>query len=223
MYDLVPLSTIFLSVFLTSLALSYFLIFGIRKLKPKRVPTLNANLRVRSAGKVYRCRFLGADRAGWHFSVPLQRDSYVAIGIGELLSVEALCPGGVLLFRSKVINRSEDPHELIVAEPHHVGRLDRRMSPRTLAFEGTEIMIDGHRGTLIDLSSRGAKLESSTLHEQGDRVHILLPWTNEPVGAWILECQPKTGAVRAGSVCRVLFEDTILYPLDKRKAASTMR
>ena len=213
MHDLAALSGIFFLVFAASFGLSYAISKLVIYLRPLPMPPDNATLRIRGeGGLIYRARFLGPNAKGWSFSVPMQRDSYVPLRVGEALTIEATAPGGLLLFRSKVIDRQTEPQQLVIDKPARVMKVERRKSPRTARVEGLTVRVDDVRGTLVDLSSRGACFESPRLHEKGERIRLQFPFSNEPVFGWLLDVQPKGRGAIDGSLCRVVFEEAIDLP-----------
>jgi hypothetical protein len=105
---------------------------------------------------MHRCYFLKATPDGWIFSAPLSRHCYVPIRLGELLTIEARAPGGVLLYRAVLKERRTNPHVLVVERPVFASRQERRDEPR-LRDQG-HATLDGGEAILRDISTHGARL-----------------------------------------------------------------
>ncbi len=118
-----------LLAFLLALMFGAGVSIAVRRLRrpPMPVPPEGARLRIRSDLTVYRSRFLGADRTGWRFAAPLQRDVYVPLRVGESLVIEAESDHERLLFRSTLISRDAETGMMVAQVPQHVFRAAPRV------------------------------------------------------------------------------------------------
>ena len=205
MHDLVRLSAGLLILFFSSLILSYGLTRLIRRSNLRLEP--GTTVQFRTATGLYRSRFLGAGRDGWQFSAPLQRDSFVPLRVGEPMTVQATGAGGVLSFRSRVIDRQMTTHDFMLAPPERVVRTERRATKR-VPCQGATGEIEGRPAFFTDLSRTGARLECQTAAERGERVSIRTPG-GEVAPAWVLEALP-VGERGSGLVAlRLVFEEPL--------------
>jgi|SRR5579862_4158664 len=161
-------------------------------------PSPGAILRIRGAAGVYRSQVLSLSDSEWTISAPLQRDAFLALGMGESVVAEAAFPCGVLVFRSKVISIDARGHSVVLQPPNRIHRLDRRQCKRWPEMAGQGIEIEGQSGQILDLSEGGARIATAYRPNKGERVRLDMPW-GEVVYAWVLS--------REGSEARVRFEE----------------
>jgi hypothetical protein len=172
--------------------ISYRLSSRSRSLAPGAV------LKIRAASGVYRSRLIAATGGGWHISAPLQRDSYVPLRVGEELVIESPCADGILLFRTEVVSRDSETHQLSILPAHNMYRIDRRELRRWPHLTGETVKVEGEEGRVLDISEGGARIELPALLHRGERVRIEMPWS-DCLFAWVLSCD--------GAVTRLRFED----------------
>jgi hypothetical protein len=208
MQELAKLSGSFALIFVISVGIAYFLHTVVRSLRRIPRPIPNAQLRIRSGASVYRARFLGETPEGWSFSVPLQRDSYVPIQVGEPLIIEAPSPAGLLRFRTTLRARSQNPPAMFAEPPREVHVEDRRSEVRRFDLSDGDAFLDGHCAFLVDVSSAGARLTLDSEVLQGERVRVELPWADEPAFAWTLDVERQIGKFEV----RLRFEDFLELP-----------
>jgi len=113
---------------------------------------------------------------------------------------EATCPGGALIFRAKVLDRSCEDHTICLERPSEVRKIDRREHRRWPEFAGMRLEIEGCDGRILDLAAGGIRVRSACRTGKGDRVKIELPW-GETVFGWVLS--------REGEEVRVRFEELV--------------
>lgn len=206
MPEIVQLSLLFLAAFAVAAGLTAIVSAVGRHRTAGLVPPENAGLRIRASSGMYRSRFLGAGPSGWTFAAPIQRDAYVPIRVGEQLTIEASSANGMLLFQTEVIERDADTHQVTVAPPHRVSRIERRQARRFPEYKGVSALLDGRAATLCDLSEYGARLETDAEVRAGERVELRLDGAREPIVGWVLEATPQG---RGRLIARIRFEDPV--------------
>ncbi len=197
--------------FVGSLMISYGLtrLFGGRAIQP---PIVGGTVRLKTTSGVYRTRLLAVDAAGWHLTAPLSRDAYVPLRPGEEVVLEAPVMGGAILARTSVASRDADTHEVIVAMPKRAHSIERRETRRVSESEGLPAKVESKAAVLLDVSPFGARVECEAEVGSGERVRLDLPWSEEPVFAWVLEVLPVLGTHGRWTACRVRFEDRAQMP-----------
>lgn len=203
--EVLQLAASFLLVFIVSSVLAYAL--GRINLlhRSQFIPPDNALLRVMTPNGVHRARFVGIRNGGWAFTAPLMRDAYVPISEGAPLVIEASSPGGALLLRTKIAERTED--RLLITEPaRRVLRRERRLSSRVCRTD--LIRVEGEPGQFIDVSEGGAKLITVAKVRRGDCIRVELPWAQTVGHGYVLEIEPE----RHRSLIRLRWDAMIVVP-----------
>jgi hypothetical protein len=179
---------------LALLLLSFGVAFALTALRRRTQlpdpPPPNARMRIRTPHGVYRSRFLGADERGWAFAAPLCRDRYVPIRPDEPLVIEVTCDGGVQIFRTVLLERCGDTHTMLVRPPDEVHRRDRRDETRAICDPAIPVQVERSGADLLDVSPLGARIACSDRFRPGERVHIRLPWIEEPICGYVLAVEP---------------------------------
>lgn len=181
------------------------------RVQRKAVPQLpkiepNTSCRIVGPGGVYRCYFVGEGKDGLTFSAPLQRDHYVPIRAGEILTIQIAAGDGVLTFRSTVSGRSRDTHEFTVFQPTRFRHHDRRTEGRDIAVRGRQVEVNGNLGELVNISPSGARVVTTDRIASGERIAVRLQHELEPMLGWALESTASSlGKSQARSV-RVRFD-----------------
>ena len=205
MRDLANLLVSSLVVFGASVALALGAGLLWKRWRRPFVPEPNAKMRVRTGSAVYRCRFVGETSGGWAFSAPLQRDAYVPMEVGQTVSCEVTTTAGVMIFETRVRGRRADPvtgAAILLSPPRQVRALDRREDERRPVEGRSEVTVDGNVGTLVDLSSSGAKIRIRRAPAKGASVRVLLP-SGERREAFVIDSETAAGS----AIVRVRFED----------------
>jgi hypothetical protein len=204
----------FTGAFLGSVAVSYAMVKAMERRRQPGVPE-GAVLRIRSTTGIHRSRLISKENGKWRISAPLSRDSYVPFRPEESLLIEVSDAMGAMVFRTRVLQRDDASHELVLLEPSYVHRIERRSEPRLTSVRELPARIDGNPSTMIDLSSLGAKLISTSRCLKGDRIRLdLLPYPSAIFG-YVLEALPEEGK----TVVRVRFEEAIDLRLATTRAS----
>jgi hypothetical protein len=162
---------------------------------------------------MYRSKMLLVGKSVWTISAPLQRDSYVPFRVGEEVVIEAAGKRGALIFRSEVVARDAETHELMITRPSEVHEVERREHRRWPHLAGAKILVDGVGGRILDLAQGGARVEVASRLCRGDRLRLETPW-GQTLSAWVLDCEP-------GQV-RVRFEELVDPRAGKRETAPAL-
>jgi hypothetical protein len=162
---------------------------------------------------MYRTRFSGEFGRHLRFESPIARQLFVPIRIGESVTIEASTKKGVVLFRSKVIDRVETTHELIVEKPSVISQFDRR-DCRRFVCDDLEVAakVDGVSVQLMDVSEKGAKVRMIGEFEKGERISVRLPWLEGEVGAWVIDSEKVGRGEDTGLIVRMVFEEPVKLP-----------
>lgn len=204
---------ILLGVFLTSFFIAYGLTVGQVALRCRKVrliaPVENALIRIRCREGVLRSYMIDPGRKGWVISCPIKGNSHVPMRHGELLVAESPVPGGVLMFSTQVIARDRVNHQLTIAVPTDLRRVERRVESRDLRFSGQPALLNGEKAVLIDLSPSGARVVAATNVCAGDHVMVELPSRLGVARGWVLSVVPDSLGSRQASQVRILFTDSI--------------
>jgi hypothetical protein len=190
-------------------ALSYLLF----RLPLRRVPfglSPGALVRIRTSSGVHRTRFNGLMTNGLSFADPLQRDSYVPLKMGEVVTVEAPLRDGVLMFRSMVASRDVETHEIVLEAPVSIYRQDRRDANRKV-LNGRTISVEGRPASLIDLSENGVRFARNGPLEKGERIRF--EFEDGIFFGWVLECLPNFDPGDGTHVIRARFEEPLKISL----------
>ena len=191
-----------LATFAASAAMGFWLVKRMRK-EQIPVPRTNAILRVSSLGSIYRSQFIGELPEGWAFTLPIQRDNYSPIEIGEAITIETIVDKGVAVYRTTLKRRSTTPAMFVVAKPTFWHVEDRRDSIRIGELGHMNAKLDGDTVGLLDMSACGALVRSQARHESGKRVRLEVAGFAEAIQAWVLD------EVRKGDryILRLRFEE----------------
>ncbi len=203
-----------LSVFVASVVLGMFwyrIRFGIQASKQMLMP--ETAVVIKTSSGIYRSRFAGDEDRGLRFESLLSRQFFVPIRVGEFVTIETATKRGIVLFRSKVVDRDEATHEIIVERPIAISNIDRRDSKRFACNNSAVVVkLDGAATQLIDVSSKGAKLRAKCEFAKGERVSVELPWQLTEVGAWVIESANLGRGDDACSILRIMFEEPAQLP-----------
>jgi Flagellar protein YcgR len=167
------------------------------------------SVRLIGPGGAYRCHFMGERNENLVFSSPIQADRYVPIRCGEKVYVQAPGDGCMLSFRTTVIQRDSEAHELILASPQYVRRSERRTEHRITSLVGEDALIDGELATIVDLSAAGACLLSRRRPCPGDRLRVVLPSSDLDADAWALDATPAVMGSQQAFKIRVQFTEPL--------------
>jgi len=185
--------------------LSYLLFrLPIRKLPFGLAP--GAMVRIKAEGGVYRTRFLRRRQEGLVFAAPLQRDHYVPLHPEEEVKVEAPMRDGVLIFRSKIVERHVDSHEICLAFPQEIHRKERRECARK-SLSGKQISVEERPAWLLDISEFGAKFARNGPLQKGERIRVDL--ADRSLYGWVLECTLNVVEGEGSHVVRARFEEPV--------------
>lgn len=210
MTEVLSMIGLFAVVFGTSLALTY-LFTHLRANKRENVSLPEgAKVRMVGAGGSYRCYFARSEPKGLVFSAPLQRDRYVPLRVGDSLIVQAPFEGGLLTFSGEIIERSAEAHEIMVAHPKIVRRMDRRSEARDTTCRGSEALLNGMAAKMVDLSAGGARVLAGGTVKPGEIVTLELPLGLGAVPGWALESLPAAWMDRQGSEIRIQFQQPLV-------------
>jgi hypothetical protein len=201
---------LFAMVFTASLAVSY-LVSSWKGRKVEEVKILeNTKVRMVGAGGAYRCFYLRAERRGLIFSNPLQKDRYVPLRVGDAMIVQVPGEEGLMTFCSEILVRSIDTHELTLAHPKLVRRMDRRSEERDTTCRGSLTEVNGIAGEMVDLSAGGMKAVLAGHVTPGEPVTVKLPAGMGIVDGWALEAVPAAWEGRLAREVRVQFQRPFL-------------
>jgi hypothetical protein len=208
MTDILQLLGIFTLSFSLSCAVAYFLVkrrehSHALKLEP------GTTLRIRTGGAMYRSTLVQAGDKLWALSAPLQRDSHVPIRPTERLLVQAADDDGAYFFRTEVISRDVEAHQLIVRAPKAVKRLERRVTGGRRREVCLPASLDGQEARVIDLSSAGARIATRANVGRGQRVRLDMAGHPEPIYGWVLDQIAGSDLGYESSEVRVRFEEFV--------------
>lgn len=214
MNEILQLVGLLALAFAASVGVSYVWVTLRRRSRVVLAPPVNATVRFKTGGAMYRSRFLGVSEDGWLLSPPLQRDHYVPIREGDEIRGELVTPSGVQLFRTTVLRREMSPPRLVFQVPDTMELRERRDTPRRRDLQGMKAGLDGETALLINLSTYGAKVATATCPERGERMALQLPWLATPVFAYVLESAPPADSECGGCEVRLRFEEALGRGLD---------
>ena len=169
--------------------------------KPRFVLEPNSTIRLKTSSGAYRSRVAGSSKKGLMIYAPLQRDAYVPLREGEVITCEVPVRDGVWTFSTPILERDLDLHLFTLRAPVSPRKSDRREDKRI----STELSmaIEGEVGVLKNISPCGARIETSAQLVRGDRVRLDLPFLDEPLFAYVLSIED------AINQARVRFEETL--------------
>lgn len=150
-----------------------FLVTKLILRQPPYSPQTGRKALVRTPRGTFRCMVLAVMEDAWTFSTPIARDKGCLPVVGDLVTVEITEPRGRTFFRSKVIGIDPEPYRILMAIPEKVYSKDRRSEPRSEG-NGELVGIEGQMARLIDISSKGAKLESPLMLKRGLETAVAL-------------------------------------------------
>jgi hypothetical protein len=167
------------------------------------------SVRLIGPGGAYRSHFLGFRDENLVFSSPIQEDRYVPIRVGEKVFVQAPGDGCMLSFRTTVLQRDSEAHELLLAGPQYVRRSERRTERRMTSLAGEDALIDGELASLVDLSAAGACFLSRRRPCPGDKLRVVLPSSELDAVGYALDATPTGIGEHRGYKVRVLFTEPL--------------
>ncbi len=189
MKNLLGLSLQLGALFVSSVGIAYASFSLSRKRKLACLPKPGQMIRMRGLSGFYRSRFIAAGDKVWEISLPVQRDNFVPLRVGEEIVVEASTPKGALIFRTKVFGGEVGPSRIQILAPANPQLVERREYARDPKFKGEKVKVDSLAARVIDYSQGGICLQSARTLNRGDQVRIELPWQEEPVDAWVLDSE----------------------------------
>jgi c-di-GMP-binding flagellar brake protein YcgR len=113
-----------------SLAIAWMLRKMAEQARLRLTPREFATLRIRAGVGSYRSKMISTSGSVWHIALPIQRDAYVPLRVGEEVVIEAAGPEGALIFRSHILARETDPACLIISKPKRICKVERREHQR---------------------------------------------------------------------------------------------
>ena len=170
--------------------------------------TVGAPARMKTIDGVYRTRYAGSSQEGLRFTGPIKRDHFHPIGVGERVTFEVPMSGGVAIFRSEVVGRIAESHEIVVRAPERLHCQERRDAVRKDA-RTKEIRVENQAAWICDLAPNGIKLVRDGVLRQGERIKVEMPCLEEPVYAWVLECTNNFDRMMGTHVVRARFEEPV--------------
>lgn len=213
MESLVSLVLFFATGFAVALFAGWLYVQAAQRAQRQAEPAVGAVLRIRANSGMYRSKVLQVGKSVWTISAPLQRDAYVPFRIGEEIVVEAAGKRGALVFRSEIVARDGETHELVIQRPDQVHEVERREHRRWPQLAGEKLQIEGSPARILDLAQGGARLETGYRAARGDRLRIDTPWGQTLYG-WVLSSEP-------GQV-RVRFEELVDLKSGKKETAPAL-
>jgi hypothetical protein len=209
MNEIITLCGYFTLVFACSVGAGWLLTTMRRSTKLVREPAPDSAVRLRGPEAMYRAYFVGGDRSVWRVTAPLSRDRFVPLRSGEKLVLEAPSSQGALLYKTVVVGRDPETHEILLKKADPVLPVERREDPRLEGCRGREVLLEQGPATLLDLSSCGARLFTQEQVARGERVRLDLEWLDEPIFGWVLESQTLVHEGLTGREVRMRFEEAI--------------
>ena len=206
MSSLLQLVGLFILVFGVSLVASFGLHSMRKPFRKKLEIEPSTMIRLVGAGGVYRCHYLSHDRKGVRVSSPIQRDHYIPLRVGEQMMVQVPQAGGLLVFRTTIIERDADAHEFLLSSPEGVRNIERRSEHRDTTVEGQDVVFNGEPATLLDISAGGAKVLTQIEIDAGDQVRIQLHSNLGEAYGWALESTASQRDRRPARAVRVKFQ-----------------
>lgn len=195
--------------------LSYLIIKAVRQ-KRTPVPKQSAMLRVTNGATMFRSQFLGVRPDGWSISTPIQRNTWIPLKPGDLLTIETIHNRGIAIYRTTLKYVSKNPSMIVVEVPSIWQADDRRDEERITTLGHLESKLDGHRVGILDISTCGARLNSQEAFPNGQRVRLDVVGLEEPISGWVLASDRRGDRF----VVRLRFEEILdLEPLLQKKAS----
>ncbi|MFY9233246.1 MAG: flagellar brake protein [Fimbriimonadaceae bacterium] len=202
---MIQLLGLFALVFAGSFGLAWLLVaWRKRATRLKLAPGMILRLRGREG--VYRASVISENALGWVLGAPIKRDHYVPLRPGELLVAEAAGENGACIFRTEVLSRDIETHQIVIARPQRHSRLERREMSRKRLVSTLDALLDGDEARVVDLSEHGARVATRLPLSKGERVRLDISGRPEPMFGWILEALPGGSFGYNGSEVRVRFE-----------------
>lgn len=167
----------------------------------------NSTVKLVGPGGSYRCHFLRQDDEFLVFSNPLQADRYIPIRVGEKLMVSAAAINSFVAFRSEVIARDAEKHELSLRRPNFVKRTERRSTQRLKTLAGEDVLLEGEPAEIIDHSSMGICVLATTRPSPAAVVRVSLPAYGVDGFGWAIESAPAAFGRRAGYRVHIQFQE----------------
>lgn len=192
-----------------SLLVSYCVVTAVSSKKHKLSLEVGTTVRLVGPGGAYRCHYLGNRDEHMALSSPIQADRYVPIRVGERIYVQAPGKNCMVSFRTSVVARDIEAHELIVETPDFVRKSERRSENRMTRLAGEDALVEGELAMIVNLSAAGACLIMSRRPAAGDRLHVVLPSSQLDSVAWALEATPDVLDGKTGYRVRMAFEEPL--------------
>ena len=197
------MGTVFLGSFLVARALV------MAKKNPSGKLELKSGIKLKlvTASGAYRCHVESAGKRGIVTSVPLFRDSYVPLRVGEKILVQAAYDDRLLTFRTVVLARDGVYHRLTLANPTAFRNSERRSEQRRKSFEKSTVVVNKSQSHLLDISSWGARLQTPEPLSPGDLVYVEWPPESGEVSGSVLDSKPVLVGNRMGREVRIRFDE----------------
>lgn len=167
-------------------------------------------VRLVTTGGAYRCRVSRCGPDGIDVSAPLHHDRFVPLRPGQTVIVQVPEPGGLLTFRTEIVQRDSESHVLHMSRPSALRRTDRRTEPRLTTVEGDLALVDSVEARMVDLSASGARVVTFADPRAGDRVRLDLKAHGACAFGWVLASEAAQLRGRPARELRIRFEE----PLD---------
>lgn len=204
MQEIATLTISFAAVFTAGVLCAKMFFAGKFSINKKNLdPVENAKVRMKTSSAFYRCRLISFDNEEWVFSAPMQRDMFVPIPVGEVVTCEVIGQSGLLTFQSKVIARRSENPSIVIEAPKNISLDERREELRNEDIR-MDVTVAGKTGTVMDLSPGGARVRIRGFEREGNLVRIDLP-TGESRGATVIDSKND----HEGSVIRLRFDEPI--------------
>ena len=190
-------------------------------LRGRRVPSSGTQLALRQRDGTRPLTVVQSGRLGWtlHSTSPLEGMPEV----GAQVQLQSAGVRGLAVYQATVTAIDEARNHIYVTPPQRCLQIDRRDAPRLRPSEAWA-SLEEQPVRILDISCCGMRLSAKEPCEEGERVRLDFPHMDDPVYAWVLDCEfdeSDAGAKVAWQI-RVRFEDLVGLSAFKRPPVKLM-
>lgn len=213
-------STLVLSGSLAAVALICYLLvpilFRFRTSGKRAQPPIGALVKLLTREASYETHFRGIASEGW--AMESLAHAIPRIRMNEPVLVEVSCRGGVLRFRSEVVELRLDS-EVMVMRPPIGSKVGERRTRKRISWEQRpRVSVDGTIAFLLDVGEGGARLGIDQAFRRGERVKIVATNDEVALAAHVIDARHVSGRGFTHEV-RVVFEEPQSLRAVKKKFA----
>ncbi len=157
----------------------------------------------------YRSTLVRQSEQGLVVSSPLYDNRYIPLRVDDFVVVQIPSFGGLVTFRSQIIDRNSMTHEFLLEQPLRIRKTNRRCEDRIKSVAGRAVKINGQFGEMEDLSASGMRVRTSERVVPGDLVTIELIDQNELTTGYALESRTAAIDGQLGREVRIRFVEPL--------------